>query len=142
MSKLLEAKQQLVDLEFAQGLKDYKEEYLFDFVSVQGERDFTHPHVKELVEACNQTKVNFLPDVVTQSIEMEAFNRFKSLVTRHIEGKSIATLMGMKNDIERHMIASQIELVKAKIKDLEAAVLPKEADLPKEAVLPKAKRLK
>lgn len=120
MSSLAEMKQQLVDLKYAQGLKDYKEEYLFEFKSIVGESDFSHPHVRELVEACNQTNVNFLPDVVTQSIEMEAFDRFKKVITRHIEGKSIATLMGMKNDIERQMLTSQIKLVEGKIKEFES----------------------
>jgi len=89
--------------------KEYSEPYEFTFKPVLTSKDFSHPTVKELVEACNAAQVHMHPDVVTQLIETECFERMKGHVKRHLDGKAISVLMGMKNDIERKMLKDQLE---------------------------------
>ena len=106
----------------AKQFPEYHDEYLFEYKSFLSSNDFNHPGAKELVEACNQLNVNMIPDVVLQSIELEAFERFKKAVTRHIEGKSITYLMGMKNDIERKMMKDQVESLGKKIAEIDSFI--------------------
>jgi hypothetical protein len=59
------------------------------------------------------------PDVVTQLIEGELFERMKSYVKIAVTGKSVTYLMEMKNDLERMMLNDQSKSIAKKAAKLQ-----------------------
>jgi hypothetical protein len=99
--------------------KEYSEEYHFDFKHGLTSTDFSHSGNQQLVEACNAAHVHMHPDVVTQLIEGELFERMKSYVKIAVTGKSVTYLMEMKNDLERMMLNDQSKSIAKKAAKLQ-----------------------
>lgn len=106
--KKKDLEEELEAIKVALAMPEYSEAYAFEYKAALNGKDFELPFTKEIVEACNQAEVHFLPDNALQMAEMEIFNRYKKIIERHLEGKSIALLMNFKNDVERKMLKDQL----------------------------------